>query len=144
MVETKMHKVDVDETCLVADKYVHQVNDELTDCQDGNKVLQVKDMAMNVHSVALLIGGASNVEAAVTPPQKGKVIYTSPPPRHGGARRRGTMQLMFKLDLEKSKPSLETCFKENGKTQTLPTLMSSTHAFMHPQTENVRSQAHFP
>lgn len=66
MVETKMHKVDVDETCLGADKYVHQVNDELTDCQDGNKVLQVKDMATNVHSVALLIGGASNVEAAVT------------------------------------------------------------------------------
>lgn len=54
------------------------------------------------------------------------------------------MWLMFKLDLEKSKPLLETCYKENGKTQTLPTLMSSTHAFMHPQIENVRSQAHFP
>jgi len=67
MVETKMHKVDVDETCLGADKYV-QVNDELTYCQDGNKVLQVKDMAMNVHSIALLIGGVSNVEATATPP----------------------------------------------------------------------------
>ncbi len=67
MVETKMHKMDLDETCLSVDKYV-QVNDELTNYQDGNKVLQVKDMAMNVHSIALLIGGASNVEATMTPP----------------------------------------------------------------------------
>jgi hypothetical protein len=61
----------------------------------------------------------------MTPPQKGKVIYTSPPPHQGGAWRRGTMRFMFKPDLENSKPLLKTCFKENGKTQTLPTFMSS-------------------